>query len=351
MKRSITHWTAGGGRASALDKEHYHYLTEVDGTHVKGTEEITDNIVTSDGDYAAHTLNLNTGSMGLAMCGMRDATESPFHAGPSPITEKQFEAHCALIAAKHIEYGVPITPETCLTHAEVEPRLGVKQRGKWDLTRLPFKPHLRGAFAVGDYMRERVKFWSGQITGLPEIEVDRPTLRSGSRGEFVRDLQVQLRDLGYSVGHVDGVFGTRTRNAVMAFQADHELGVDGVAGKRTWSALERATPLPERPVTEEALEERGSRTITRAKRAEKAMTAAETTLAGGLSFGGAVEIARAAGSAEDALEIGQRLLSDYWLILLVCAAVFVMARYGKRILREIRGFRVEDARSGRNLSR
>ena len=165
MKRSITHWTAGGGRASSLDREHYHVLTEMDGTYVLGTEEIEDNMVTSDGDYAAHTLNLNTGSMGLAMCGMRGAVENPFLAGPSPINEVQFERHCAMVAEKHLEYGVAINEETCLTHAEVQPRLGVKQRGKWDLTRLPFKPELRGAFAVGDYMRERVRFYATEITG------------------------------------------------------------------------------------------------------------------------------------------------------------------------------------------
>ena len=71
MKRVIAHWTAGAGRASAKDKAHYHRLVEYDGTVVAGAEAVEDNIVTSDGDYAAHTLRLNTGSIGVAMCGMR----------------------------------------------------------------------------------------------------------------------------------------------------------------------------------------------------------------------------------------------------------------------------------------
>ncbi|WP_104019140.1 peptidoglycan-binding domain-containing protein [Roseovarius nitratireducens] len=351
IKRTITHWTAGGGRASAVDLRHYHRLTEFDGTYVKGNEAIEDNIVTSDGDYAAHTLHLNTGSMGLAMCGMRGAQESPFDAGPSPITEKQFERHCALLAALHIEYAVPVTPETCLTHAEVEPRLGVKQRGKWDLTRVPHRPELRGAFAVGDYMRGRVRAYMEDMTGIPDVVANRPTLRAGARGEFVRDLQGQLRDLGYPLGKVDGIYGARTRDAVLSFQAEQGLATDGEAGPRVWTALERATARPEREVTEADLRERGSQTIKRADRGEKAMTIVESTVAGGASLGGVMEAARVAKDAEGLLETGQRLLQEYWLLLLVCVAAFVLARYGKRILREIKEYRVKDAREGRNLSR
>lgn len=351
MKRSITHWTAGGGRASSVDLEHYHYLTEFDGNYVKGHEDIKDNMVTSDGDYAAHTLHLNTGSMGLAMCGMRGAKENPFDAGPSPLNEVQFESHCNLVASKHIEYGVPINEKTCLTHAEVEPRLGVKQRGKWDLTRLPFKPGLRGAFEVGDYFRARVKYHASRMNGAATLEVDLPTLRVGSRGKFVTDLQTQLRDLGYALGHTEGVYGDRTRDAVMAFQADNDLTSDGIMGPNSWVALDKAEPRTLRNVTEKDLEVRGSKTIQKSKKVEKAMTSAETTVAGGLTVGGAIELAKSAKQAEGALEMGQRLLVQYWPILLACAAVFVIARYGKKILREIREARVADAQTGRNLSR
>ena len=98
---------------------HYHRVVEYDGVVVNGKEAPEDNIVVSDGDYAAHVLNLNTGSIGVAMCGMRGAVEVPFSAGPSPLNEKQFEAACRLIAQLAIEYGITITRTTVLTHAEV----------------------------------------------------------------------------------------------------------------------------------------------------------------------------------------------------------------------------------------
>jgi putative chitinase len=57
-------------------------------------------------------------------------------------------------------------------------------------------------------------------------------LRAGDHGADVRHLQEQLYDLGYDL-RVDGDFGPSTRRAVMDFQRNHDLAVDGVAGART----------------------------------------------------------------------------------------------------------------------
>lgn len=62
------------------------------------------------------------------------------------------------------------------------------------------------------------------------------TLRSGARGDSVRTLQRALNDRGASL-RVDGVYGPATLQAVRDFQASSGLAVDGVAGRRTWSAL------------------------------------------------------------------------------------------------------------------
>ena len=66
-------------------------------------------------------------------------------------------------------------------------------------------------------------------------------LGEGSMGEEVRDLQQNLSALGYPLA-VDGIFGTATEEAVRAFQRDHELGADGVAGPRTLAAIDKALP-------------------------------------------------------------------------------------------------------------
>lgn len=180
LKRTISHWTGGAYGASDLDRKHYHFITEGTGRVVAGKEEPDDNIVTSDGDYAAHTLQLNTGSIGCAMAAMHNAKKHPLVVGNYPILEKQFEAHCRHLAKMHTRYNIlPITRENCLTHAEVEGRLGVKQNGKWDITVLLFRSDLEGATEIGDYMRERVRHYLGEFGPVhipPSMRVQRTPL-------------------------------------------------------------------------------------------------------------------------------------------------------------------------------
>lgn len=161
MKRIILHWTAGGHKANKVDLRHYHFVVEGDGTVVNGNQPIEANArihSPRDGStYAAHTGGLNTGSIGIALAGMRGAKERPFAAGPSPITQAQVEALCALAARLSVECGIPVTRETILSHAEVEPTLGVKQRGKWDITWLPGMPGtVVDPIRIGDMLRARI---------------------------------------------------------------------------------------------------------------------------------------------------------------------------------------------------
>ncbi len=60
----------------------------------------------------------------------------------------------------------------------------------------------------------------------------------GCRGDSVRRLQQSLLNAGYKqVRTVDGIYGQWTYDAVSAFQKDHGLAVDGIAGKNTQNAL------------------------------------------------------------------------------------------------------------------
>ena len=54
-------------------------------------------------------------------------------------------------------YGVKVTPETVLTHAEVQPTLGITQRAKWDITWLPGMEKPQDPREVGDILRAKIK--------------------------------------------------------------------------------------------------------------------------------------------------------------------------------------------------
>ncbi len=70
----------------------------------------------------------------------------------------------------------------------------------------------------------------------------RQTIRKGSKGVAVKEMQTILQRLGYDLGPcgTDGDFGKCTDAAVRKFQKDHGLAVDGICGKNTWKELMKA---------------------------------------------------------------------------------------------------------------
>lgn len=58
-----------------------------------------------------------------------------------------------------------------------------------------------------------------------------PTIREGAQGNITRLLQEKL------MIKADGIFGMNTREAVLAFQINNNLYVDGIVGPNTWRKL------------------------------------------------------------------------------------------------------------------
>ena len=68
-----------------------------------------------------------------------------------------------------------------------------------------------------------------------------PTLRRGSRGCYVMILQDALSTLGYQTGNrIDGIFGSRTEEALKGFQRRTSLRADGVCGCNSWKKISTA---------------------------------------------------------------------------------------------------------------
>lgn len=57
--------------------------------------------------------------------------------------------------------------------------------------------------------------------------------RLGSSGDEVSRVQKKLKELGYYKGDVDGIYGTKTKSAVVSFQKNCGLTADGICGKTT----------------------------------------------------------------------------------------------------------------------
>jgi hypothetical protein len=71
------------------------------------------------------------------------------------------------------------------------------------------------------------------------------SLRLGSKGDLVRKLQSTLKESGFDPGLIDGIFGDKTRKAVVKFQENKKLETDGVVGPITLGSLGIKAELPE----------------------------------------------------------------------------------------------------------
>jgi peptidoglycan hydrolase-like protein with peptidoglycan-binding domain len=78
-------------------------------------------------------------------------------------------------------------------------------------------------------------------------------LKQGGCGPEVEHLQRQLHAAGFYEGKLDGVFGVKTKAAVMAFQRARGLEVDGIVGPRTWAALDTRRGSGLRPILKRGL--------------------------------------------------------------------------------------------------
>ena len=118
--------------------------------------------------------------------------------------------------------GLGLNNETCECSAGVQHF--TKRNKKWTHWAIP-----RGLYG-GEVKVPETKTESGH-----------PTLRLGSKGDVVRELQEKLLQVGEVLPRygADGDFGSETLAAVRSFQRKHQLEVDGVVGKNTWAMLEK----------------------------------------------------------------------------------------------------------------
>lgn len=99
-----------------------------------------------------------------------------------------------------------------------------------------------------DYIQVK-KYYRGNVYAIfmPEYaqeEDGHPTLKRGSKGDSVVELQMILNQLGYPDSQsktlvLDGDFGARTEQAVKRLQSHNGLKVDGICGPKTWRKIKQ----------------------------------------------------------------------------------------------------------------
>jgi|GEM_PF-1749920 len=118
---------------------------------------------------------------------------------------------------------------------------------------------LRGGGATTAVQRQEARMTSADLTSprfeeqatLERVYDGKKILRRGDEGPAVFRVQQALVDAGFPLSQfgVDSIYGDETAAAVMQFQSEHGLQVDGVVGHETMRALDLRYPEPAAPTT------------------------------------------------------------------------------------------------------
>lgn len=219
LTRIHWHWTAGAAGLIQMEADSYHEIVQPDGSWAAGQFKPEDNISPlRPGQYAAHTLQANSGAIGIACDAMAGAVESPFKWGSNPLTEVQIETMLDRTAFYCRKYGIPVSRRTTLSHAEVERSLGIKQRNKWDIMVLPGMTRVEDPIVVGDELRRRLSAKMGYRVSS-SVKSNSEPLTFGSRDPRNAQVQAALRDLGLYRQPIDNIWGKGQQSALDAFDA------------------------------------------------------------------------------------------------------------------------------------
>ena len=76
-------------------------------------------------------------------------------------------------------------------------------------------------------LKQQLEANEGRLKSVGEVKT-RPN---------VKQIQTALKNAGFDPGNIDGRMGSKTREAIIAFQKAKDLTADGKVGKKTWELL------------------------------------------------------------------------------------------------------------------
>lgn len=191
----------------------------------------------------AHAMGFNTDTMGVAALGNYETASAP---------AAMVDGLAKVAGWKLSQYGVNPTGKATLTS---QGGTGTKYGAGVTATLDAVHPHQSTSYTLcpGQYLtpqlatlRTKASNYArySTLSGPPPVTTSglyaaygSLTLKAGSTGPAVRDLQTELNRRGFNVGTADGVFGQMTTEGVTAFQKSARLQVTGVVAANDWKAL------------------------------------------------------------------------------------------------------------------
>jgi hypothetical protein len=160
LTRVHWHWTASSYTVTDGDLDHYNDVIDHLGNRFPGEAPAEDQAYYRAGYRGvSHTLNANTGAIGISIDCMHGAmAQGPkVDPGAYPLTWDAVDGMLMRTAEYCKRFNIKVSKWTTLSHAEVQENIGIKQNGKWDIRVTPDDPtKLLTALEVGDIFRARL---------------------------------------------------------------------------------------------------------------------------------------------------------------------------------------------------
>lgn len=173
LSRIHWHWTAGADGLIAVERRSYNGLIDREGNRHPGDFPFEAQADYAPGRAASHTLNCNSTAGGLSLDCMAGAQERPFDPGTAPMTWAQVNELVEWTADLCLAYDIPVSRYSTLSHSEVQPTLGVRQRWKWDINWLPDMGKPGDPIEVGDRLREMTSDALARREGIDESQTEK----------------------------------------------------------------------------------------------------------------------------------------------------------------------------------
>lgn len=184
----------------------YHYFVAKDGKVYKGRP---------DNAQGAHCPGQNRSSIGVCVEGSYNGKETRM----PEVQRMAVVKLCKYICNKH---GI----KKIYKHKDLHP---TDCPGKY----YPFDSIVKDVFNMS----------FNDINPITPQNPTRSWLQMGDSGKAVKNLQYNLKTLGYNLS-VDGIYGQKTKTIVMEFQRDYSLKVDGLAGNVVNKKIQELLKLP-----------------------------------------------------------------------------------------------------------
>lgn len=103
-------------------------------------------------------------------------------------------------------------------------------------------PTIPSSFGKGNWIIHQYQENVENVAGVSgEADLNKfHSIQTGATGLRIKDIQQRLKNLHkpeFDPGVLDGIFSTRTKGAVVAFQKSKQLQADGIVGIKTWVSL------------------------------------------------------------------------------------------------------------------